>query len=333
MQGCIITVLERCWSLCVFWHPFGCRRKHLPCPAVRAGRLSAATPWLLLMPSTLVARRQQPPTQQPSLQLTQVRMQHHIAFSKRTTQTAVYVPTHVNLTVAALVLHRATSPSCVNGLVTSFTGPHRQAVSMALLQGACVCAHSFRHSTAQTAALSRRAYPSVHMCWLLVCFAAGGDEAQGLAAAIAEVSCEGGASAEAFARALSQSIQRDPTTGCDVLVTASSYAFATCGPTGAFADAGSTVTRVSAALGVCWLAADKMGNSGICTTRFHGHLWRDVCTEAEGCLALPELHTSTNNPAASSAYCQCWSVGLCMQGVYRLVHFGAGPVRGLDSFE
>jgi hypothetical protein len=85
---------------------------------------------------------------------------------------------------------------------------------------------------------------------LVVCFAAGGDEAQGLAAAIAEVSCEGGASAEAFARALSQSIQRDPTTGCDVLVTASSYAFATCGPTGAFAQSGSTVTRVSSELGV-----------------------------------------------------------------------------------
>jgi hypothetical protein len=81
------------------------------------------------------------------------------------------------------------------------------------------------------------------------------------------VSCEGGASAEAFARALSQSIQRDPNTGCDVLVTASSYAFATCGPTGAFADAGSTVTRVSAALGVCWSAADGMGNCNVQSAR------------------------------------------------------------------
>jgi hypothetical protein len=86
--------------------------------------------------------------------------------------------------------------------------------------------------------------------------AAGGDQAKGLAAAIAVVSCEGGASAEAFARALSQSIERDEN-GCDVLVTASSYAVARCGPNGAFAQSGSSVSRVSAGLegrvaGVSW---------------------------------------------------------------------------------
>lgn len=74
--------------------------------------------------------------------------------------------------------------------------------------------------------------------------AAGGDQAKGLAAAIAVVSCEGGASAEAFAQALKQSIEKDPKTGCDVLVTARSYAFAECGPNGAFATAGSSVSRV-----------------------------------------------------------------------------------------
>lgn len=82
-------------------------------------------------------------------------------------------------------------------------------------------------------------------CVVLVSSAAGGDQAKGLAVAIAAVSCEGGASAEAFSRALSQSIQKDPTTGCDVLQTAVSTAFASCGPTGAFATSSSTVTRVS----------------------------------------------------------------------------------------
>lgn len=75
-------------------------------------------------------------------------------------------------------------------------------------------------------------------------YAAGGDQAKGLAAAIAVVSCEGGASAEAFARALSQSIQQDPETGCTVLVTATTYAYAKCGPTGSFAMSGSSVTKV-----------------------------------------------------------------------------------------
>lgn len=74
--------------------------------------------------------------------------------------------------------------------------------------------------------------------------AAGGDQAKGLAAAIAVVSCEGGASAEAFAKALSQSIETDKN-GCKVLVTASSYAVAKCGPNGAFAQSGSNISRVS----------------------------------------------------------------------------------------
>jgi hypothetical protein len=74
--------------------------------------------------------------------------------------------------------------------------------------------------------------------------AAGGEQAAGLAAAIAVVSCEGGASAEAYAKAISQAIEKDKKTGCDVLVTAKSYAFAKCGPSGAFAESGSTITKV-----------------------------------------------------------------------------------------
>jgi hypothetical protein len=74
--------------------------------------------------------------------------------------------------------------------------------------------------------------------------AAGGEQAAGLAAAIAVVSCEGGASAEAYAKALSQVVEKDKKTECDVLVTAKSYAFAKCGPSGAFAEAGSTITKV-----------------------------------------------------------------------------------------
>lgn len=58
------------------------------------------------------------------------------------------------------------------------------------------------------------------------------------------MSCVGGASAEAFAEALKQSIARDPDTGCDVLTTAWSTAEARCGESGAFASANSTVTRV-----------------------------------------------------------------------------------------
>jgi len=60
------------------------------------------------------------------------------------------------------------------------------------------------------------------------------------------VSCEGGAAAEAFAQALSESIAKDPKTGCTVLTTAKSTAFARCGPTGAFASSSSSVTMVSA---------------------------------------------------------------------------------------
>jgi hypothetical protein len=70
-------------SLCpnCLCHTVGCRHKRLPCLAVRAGRPSAAMPLLLLMPSTLVERQQQLPTQQPSLQLTQVCMHHRVASS------------------------------------------------------------------------------------------------------------------------------------------------------------------------------------------------------------------------------------------------------------
>jgi hypothetical protein len=76
------------------------------------------------------------------------------------------------------------------------------------------------------------------------------------------VSCEGGASAEAYAKALSQAIQKDKATGCDVLVTAQSYAYAKCGPSGAFAEAGSSITMVRLTFGyldlstrVCLLAS------------------------------------------------------------------------------
>lgn len=79
---------------------------------------------------------------------------------------------------------------------------------------------------------------------VLCCAAAGGDQAKGLAAAIAVVSCEGGASAEAFAQALSQSISQDPKTGCTVLTTAKSVAYASCGPSGAFASSSSTISKV-----------------------------------------------------------------------------------------
>jgi hypothetical protein len=103
------------------------------------------------------------------------------------------------------------------------------------------------------------------VCCLLpcCCLAAGGDQAKGLAAAIAVVSCEGGASAEAFAQALAQSIEKDPKTGCDVLVTATSYAFAQCGPTGAFADSGTSTTRVSVQSGRlpgCCVASLSVGD-------------------------------------------------------------------------
>lgn len=84
---------------------------------------------------------------------------------------------------------------------------------------------------------------AVPCCWWWR--TAGGAQAEGLAVAIATVSCQGGASAEAFSRALSQSIQKDPKTGCDVLVKATTFAFASCGPTGAFSEAGSSVSKVS----------------------------------------------------------------------------------------
>jgi hypothetical protein len=152
----------------------------------------------------------------------------------------------------------------------------------------------------QSAASSRPANASVHTC-LLVCSAAGGDEAQGLAAAIAEVSCEGGASAEAFARALSQSIQRDPTTGCDVLVTASSYAFATCGPTGAFAESGSTVTRVSDRPCVVFVVSKQAARcrcNGTVTVRSaHVHAeW--LVPQQDTCLIWSNLQTGQHDALA-----------------------------------
>eukprot|EP00882_Tetradesmus_deserticola_P014244 GHRQ01015142.1.p1 GENE.GHRQ01015142.1~~GHRQ01015142.1.p1 ORF type:complete len:135 (+),score=29.30 GHRQ01015142.1:1578-1982(+) len=81
--------------------------------------------------------------------------------------------------------------------------------------------------------------------------AAGGDEAAGLAVATAVVYCEGGASAEAFSQALSQAIEQDPYTGCLVVTEAKAYAYARCGPTGAFATSGSATTE--RVLGICQL--------------------------------------------------------------------------------
>lgn len=77
------------------------------------------------------------------------------------------------------------------------------------------------------------------------CAAAGGDQAAGLVQAIAVVTCNGGASAEAFAEALKRTIVKDPVTGCDVLTTAKATAYARCGPTGAFASASSAISKVS----------------------------------------------------------------------------------------
>lgn len=63
--------------------------------------------------------------------------------------------------------------------------------------------------------------------------------------AIAVVTCEGGASAEAFAEALKRTVAKDPHTGCEVLTTAKATAYARCGATGAFASSSSTISKVS----------------------------------------------------------------------------------------
>lgn len=62
--------------------------------------------------------------------------------------------------------------------------------------------------------------------------------------ATAEVFCEGGASAEAWAEALSRAISQDQSTGCTILTESRSYAYAKCGPIGAFATSGSKTTQV-----------------------------------------------------------------------------------------
>lgn len=51
---------------------------------------------------------------------------------------------------------------------------------------------------------------------------------------------------QAYSEALSEAISQDPTTGCRILTVAKAYAYARCGPTGAFAQSGSSTTQVSA---------------------------------------------------------------------------------------
>jgi hypothetical protein len=123
-------------------------------------------------------------------------------------------------------------------------------------QWACVHSHQACAPAAAAVAiiLPCPAESAPGCCCPSLLHAAGGAQAEGLAVAIATVSCQGGASAEAFSRALSQSIQKDPTTGCDVLVKATTFAFASCGPTGAFSEAGSSVSRVSYSRLIVWLS-------------------------------------------------------------------------------
>eukprot|EP00878_Enallax_costatus_P042258 GHUV01049459.1.p1 GENE.GHUV01049459.1~~GHUV01049459.1.p1 ORF type:complete len:244 (+),score=72.03 GHUV01049459.1:77-733(+) len=88
--------------------------------------------------------------------------------------------------------------------------------------------------------------------------AAGGSQAAGLAVATAEVFCQGGASAAAWAEALSRAISLDPRTGCTILSESRSYAYAKCGPTGVFATAGSETTQ--SILGACQLTPTTYGH-------------------------------------------------------------------------
>ena len=83
--------------------------------------------------------------------------------------------------------------------------------------------------------------------------ASGGEQAAGLAQAIAVVSCEGGYRAEAFAEALSQSISINKQ-GCTILTEARATAYARCGPEGAFSSATSSVA--AKVLGMCGLSPD-----------------------------------------------------------------------------
>jgi hypothetical protein len=87
----------------------------------------------------------------------------------------------------------------------------------------------------------------VLLCWLQisVLFAASGDQAAGLAEALAIVACEQGPAAEAFAaafaEALSQAAPRSD--GCVVLTAANASTY--CSSGSAFADANSTFSKVS----------------------------------------------------------------------------------------
>lgn len=47
---------------------------------------------------------------------------------------------------------------------------------------------------------------------------------------------------QAYSEALSQAISQNPTNGCRILTVAKAYAYARCGPTGAFAQSGTTTT-------------------------------------------------------------------------------------------
>jgi hypothetical protein len=153
-----------------------------------------------------------------------------------------------NVQAAAISLAETAVQAANKGVTEQFAASQAQAFAAAN-QGNNVAAYAV--AVAEAIQKGGKSASKAYASAFAKAAASGGEEAAGLAQAIAVVSCEGGARAEAFAEALSLSIDIDKK-GCAVLTEARATAYARCGPEGAFASSSSSIT--TKVLGMCGLS-------------------------------------------------------------------------------
>ena len=125
------------------------------------------------------------------------------------------------MSAAAQAFAQTAIESLSKGVVDSFATSQAQAFGEAKSRGTV---ESYATAVAQAIVQGGDAATNAYASAFAKASAAGGDEQQGLVEAIAVVSCQGGASAEAFAEALSISIGQDKN-GCTVLTQARASAY------------------------------------------------------------------------------------------------------------
>jgi hypothetical protein len=146
---------------------------------------------------------------------------------------------------AAATFAQTAIEATTRGVVEDFSRSQSQALAVAQTTGGV---EAYAYAIADAITQGGEATTQAYAVAFAQATAAGGDQAAGLTQAIAIVSCQGGARAEAFAEALSRTIGTD-SNGCTILREARSTAFASCGPEGAFASANTEVTR--RVIGLC----------------------------------------------------------------------------------